>query len=174
MRVENVVDSLGLTTALRMPSHFHDESQYCLTHPLIILSRTIIILPSSPRSLGSSSRATSWVTPSSSPSNHSSLWVSHLLAFLLVIQIHNKIFSYSFLKASYLGCLHRLECLPLNSQHGLSSPFLVFLRFVTASIASSHCHCPKVDVTREPEEVSQLPPTWHFAFEKSPFPCFSL
>ena len=23
------------------------------------------------------------------------------------------------------------------------------------------------------EEVSQLPPTWHFAFEKSPFPCFS-
>ena len=32
----------------------------------------------------------------------------------------------------------------------------------------------KVDATREPKEVSQLPSTWHFAFEKSPFPCFSL
>ena len=30
-----------------------------------------------------------------------------------------------------------------------------------------------MDATREPEEVSQLPPTWQFAFEKPPFPCFS-
>ena len=29
-----------------------------------------------------------------------------------------------------------------------------------------------MDATREPEEVSQLPSTWHFAFEKSLFPCF--
>ena len=30
-----------------------------------------------------------------------------------------------------------------------------------------------MDATRELEEVSQLPRTWHFAFEKSHFPCFS-
>ena len=38
--------------------------------------------------------------------------------------------------------------------------------------SSFHRH-NKVDATREPLEVSQLPPTWHFAFEKSHFPCFS-
>ena len=31
----------------------------------------------------------------------------------------------------------------------------------------------RVEATVEPEEVSQLPPTWHFAFKKSPLPCFS-
>ena len=31
----------------------------------------------------------------------------------------------------------------------------------------------KAHATREPNKVSQLPPTWHFAFEKSHFPCFS-
>ena len=31
----------------------------------------------------------------------------------------------------------------------------------------------KAHATREPEEVSQLPAIWHFAFAKSPCPCFS-
>ena len=31
----------------------------------------------------------------------------------------------------------------------------------------------KAHATRELDEVSQLPPTWHFAFEKAHFPCFS-
>ena len=30
-----------------------------------------------------------------------------------------------------------------------------------------------VDATREPREVLQLSPTWHFAFENYAFPCFS-
>lgn len=31
----------------------------------------------------------------------------------------------------------------------------------------------EVEATLEAEYYSPLPPTWHFAFKKSPFPCFS-
>ena len=58
----------------------------------------------------------------------------------------------------------------LWGQSGQSRPLRAWkLGFIISHMVPS----PKVDATREPEEVLQLPPTWHFVFEKSPFLCLS-
>ena len=73
--------------------------------------------------------------------------------------------------------LHQASCPHQTSRSESLQILIKQTHSLLTNIPISHPSCmrhqqPQALPTREAEEVSQLPPTWHLAQEKSPFPRF--
>ena len=70
-----------------------------------------------------------------------------------------------------------LVCCALKNGYKKACVYKIFMKCsiydTHAKFNIQHNWRDLVEATPEPEEISPLPPTWHFAFKKSPFPCFS-